>query len=230
MTVERFYLDSDLVKERDVSLSGGEFHHARVLRLSVGDTVELINGKGDLAQGQTVSLTKESMQLRVESVSHTSPSTIRIAIAVPLMRPAKLEWVVEKGTELGADSFLLYGADHSEKESLSSHQAERLHAIAISAMKQSKRLYLPALEILPHLSSLWDREASFFFGDASRASPYFRNYSASQTIFITGPEKGFSPKESAGLLSKAKGASLSPNILRAETAPLAALTLFFASL
>ena len=230
MGIERFYLDSEFQLGDIAILEGTEQHHAaRVIRLEEGDTLELVNGKGSLAEGEVISVSKDKMQLKILQVSHVQHPSKRMDVAIPLMRPSKLEWVFEKGTELGADSFLLYSADYSEKDNLSSHQLERLRAITISAMKQSGRLYLPSIELLPDLSMVMEREALFFFGDTSLSPPYFRSPESPLVVFITGPERGFSPKEKEILMRKARSSSLSPNILRAETAPLAALTLFFAS-
>jgi len=143
------------------------------------------------------------------------------------MRASKLEWVVEKGTELGANAFLFYTAVHSEKDELSSNQLERLRYLAISALKQSGRLYLPSFEIVPDLSALFVKEARFLFGDP-RAKDRFEFASLKGTpeiVFVTGPEQGFSAEELAVLDKYAKGVRLSANVLRAETAPIAAASM-----
>lgn len=227
MGIERFYLDAELLKGELIILQDKEHHHIQVLRLEPNETVELINGRGSFATAQISSISKHATQLRVLKTSHHSPSSCRIAAAIPLMRPSKLEWVVEKGTELGADRFIFFTAEYSEKEHLSTHQIDRLKAIAISAIKQSDRLYLPSFEIYSHLSDVLQMDALFFFGDLSPNAPFFQREEAPLVIFVTGPEKGFSLKELSLLQSKGRGVRLNPNILRAETAPLAALTLFF---
>lgn len=230
MRIERFYLDAEFKENMPIFLEGTEHHHgAHVLRLTLGDSIELVNGRGALARAEILSVGKDQMKLRITQLSHSPSLPYRIAAAIPLMRPSKLEWVIEKGTELGADSFLLYLADYSEKENLSSHQLERLRAITISAIKQSRRTFLPPIEILPSLAQLLSKEARFYFGDLTSDAPYFHREAVPYSIFISGPEKGFSREEHLLLTSKANGQKLSPHVLRAETAPLAALTLFFAS-
>ncbi|MBI3508317.1 MAG: 16S rRNA (uracil(1498)-N(3))-methyltransferase [Chlamydiia bacterium] len=225
MPVDRFYLNASL--QGTVTITDTEHHHIHVLRLAIDETVELINGQGDLAQARIVEQTKSKTVLHILTTEHQPPPYPKLGVAIPLMRPSKLEWVLEKGTELGADVFYLYTAEHSEKESLSEHQRERLCAIAVAAMKQSGRLYLPHIEILPNLEAVFRCEAALYFGDVHPQSPWLQLQAEKSPfhLFITGPEKGFSEKEHALLTERAKGRRLSHNILRAETAPIAALAL-----
>jgi 16S rRNA (uracil1498-N3)-methyltransferase len=144
------------------------------------------------------------------------------------MRPSKLEWVVEKGTELGADAFWIYLAEHSEKETLSEHQLERLSYIAISAMKQCGRSDLPPIAQFPHLKALLTHSPlPCLFGDVRPAAKPMREVVVDQALFITGPERGFSQGEVKILEEKGTGVHLHKNILRAETAPLAALSMLW---
>lgn len=227
MPHERFYIDTTL--KESLSLEGSEYHHAvRVLRVKVGDTVEIVNGKGTLAKAQVESISKQSIQLWVVETTFSETRPDSMSLAIPLMRPSKLEWVVEKVTELGVDGIYLYGADYSEKESLSLHQLERLRLITISAMKQSGRFYLPQIEQVPHLRDLFNKELLFYFGDTDFEAPFFQPAEAMKILFFTGPERGFSEKERSLLQKKGTGVKLNPHILRAETAPIVASALFFA--
>ena len=97
--------------------------------------------------------------------------------------------------------------------------------MTISALKQSGRLYLPAIEILPRLEALFSHRARYLFGDTRPAPPLSPTKSEEPILFITGPEKGFSKREQSLLDQKAAGVRINPNILRAETAPLAALSI-----
>lgn len=141
------------------------------------------------------------------------------------MRPSKLEWVIEKGVEIGADSFYLYVADGSTQQSLSEHQLARLNTIAIAATKQSKRLYLPKIELTKNLQQLLDKtQFPVFFGDLEAVFQPWKRQEIS-VIFLTGPEKGFSEKELALLRKKGQGIRMTPYVLRAETAPIVAISL-----
>ncbi len=228
MPADRFYLDADFKTGSTAMLEGTEFHHlAHVMRLRVGDAIELVNGHGWIANGKVAEIGKKQAAVSIHSAAHAAEPCPYFLLAIPTMRASKLEWVVEKGTELGASAFLFYGAVHSEKDDLSAHQLERLRHLAISALKQSGRLYVPSFEIVPDLSALFVREARFLFGDP-RANDRLDLGSlkeASQIVFITGPEQGFALEELALLDKQAQGVRLSANILRAETAPIAAASL-----
>jgi len=220
MPAERFFVDADLIDS--VSVEGTEFHHlVHVMRVRLGDEVELVNGRGALANAKVASFSKHSANLQILSVDQTPLSLPKVILAIPLMRPSKLELIIEKGTELGADAFYLYPADHSEKDDLSENQLERLHHIAISAMKQCGRLDLPQIQLFKRLQDLFTLPGTFLFGD-TRTDAKKISYSAPPAVFITGPERGFSEKELKILNEKALGVRLHKNILRAETAPLAA--------
>ncbi len=224
--LERFYRPGNYTTGTLFSLTGAEHHHlSRVMRLKKGEEIELVNGSGGLAKGKIEAVEKEETRGTILSVFEEKEKSTQILLGIPLMRPSKLEWIFEKGTEIGADAFLLYEADRSIQESLSPNQQERFRTITISALKQSKRLFLPRIEILPHLSSLLEKEAEIFFGDLRQKRAPWQRDATKQLLFVTGPEGGFSEKEIALLDQKGKGVCLCPYILRAETAPLVALSL-----
>lgn len=224
MPSERFYLNAPFPEKTYVLLEGQELHHLQhVMRIRVGEEVELINGKGALAKARLESLQKQSASLEILSCEQKPLPFPHKILSVPILRMAKLEWILEKGTELGINRFWLYPAEHAEKEALSPHQVERLRHILISAIKQSGRLDLPTLEIRDRFADLFHEEALYFYGDTRENAPHFpSSLPQGATVFITGPESGFSPKEKEKLEQKAKGVRLHANILRAETAPLVA--------
>lgn len=224
--MERFYSNTKFLANTKTELTENEHHHlSRVLRLRIGEETELVNGLGSLARARVVQIEKDRTYVQILSV-HTSPPLLPyIMMGIPLMRASKLEWVLEKGTELGCDAFIIYRADRSSQETLSEHQIERLRTITVSALKQSRRLFLPSMEILPSLKSLLTKEAKIFFGNPSQDAPSFEYKADQTTLFITGPESGFSEAEFQILKSSGEGVRLNPNVLRAETAPLVALSL-----
>lgn len=226
MPSERFYISADLIKGERVSLTGQELHHlAHVMRVRIGEEVELVNGKGAIASARLTALDRHEALLEILNANQQPLPPPRIILAIPMMRPAKLEWVIEKGTELGADAFWIYPADLSEKENLSEHQFERLIHIAISAMKQCGRLDLPEIKRMA-FKDLFSMAATYLFGDTDEKAPWLTEITP-PAVFITGPEKGFSEKELKILKQKASGVRIHQNILRAETAPIAAAVLLF---
>jgi 16S rRNA (uracil1498-N3)-methyltransferase len=227
MPVDRFFKKDELRVGTSVLLAGPEYHHlAHVMRLNLNEDVELVNGLGALAAGRIVELSDKGARIELLSVKKEEELMPRLFLAVPFMRASKLEWVVEKGTELGASGFQFFPAKYSEREDFSERKLERLHLLAIAALKQSGRLYLPWIEVLPDMASLFVKEARFLYGDM-RKSPLIDplRLKTDQIVFISGPEKGFSDEE-IGLLEKnGNGVRLNPYILRAETAPIAAASI-----
>lgn len=222
MPAERFYVDADL--NGIVTLEGPEQHHlAHVMRIHIGEEVELVNGRGALAKAKLIALSKRDATLEVLSATQTPLPPPLLTLAIPLLRPAKLEFIIEKCTELGAHAFWLYPAQHSDKDELSAHQQERLKTIAISAMKQCGRLDLPEIQILSSFAEIFKGPGTYLFGDTRPGGKLERP--EGKIVFITGPEKGFSEKEVKLLDQKAKGVRLHENILRAETAPMVAAVL-----
>lgn len=233
MPHNRYYLDTPRLTIGDtVSLGQQEEHHLiRVMRARPGDTIELINGKGELALCSVKKTENQKGILQIDSVT-TEPPLSSITIALSLLKPSSLEWAIEKGAELGATSFWLFPSCRSEKKELSSHQKERLKAITISATKQCGRLYIPEItykqelkkldlnnEIQGAVPLLCDLKAPFL------ASINLKTQNP--LILFVGPEGGFTEEERSIVMGLPNAVSicLNPNILRAETAPLAALSI-----
>lgn len=226
INMERFYILEKFAAGSFIHMKGSEHHHlTRVIRAREHDEVELVNGLGDCCRAKIEKIGKEQTSLSILHVEKSLKPSVQVSLGIPFMRPSKLEWVIEKGTELGVDAFYLYPAENSKQDSFSEHQLERMRMIAISALKQSKRLYLPHFEILPHLHSLLIKEGDIYFGDVRPSAPKLDWNGIKNILFITGPESGFSEEEVALLSAKGMGAKISAHILRAETAPIAAASI-----
>lgn len=223
MPKERFYI-ADL-NACQVQLKGSENHHlTHVMRAKMGDTVELTNGKGGLASAIVKIPGKELTLLEVTSFQETPPPK-EIILAQALPRLNLLDWIIEKGTELGASSFWLFPGELSEKKELNITQQQRLLTLSIAAMKQSGRLFLPSILFKPPLSKWPPLSGQLFYGDTHPSAPKLTPTSQLPIAVVIGPEKGFSPKEVESLRTfGAKGVKLHENILRTETAGLVALS------
>jgi 16S rRNA (uracil1498-N3)-methyltransferase len=222
MPTNRFYSPQ---LQNKVVIDGDEHHHlTRVMKRSVGDSVELVDGKGHLAIAIVEQIGKKETALSIQSISFFQPDTFPVSLGLPMMRPSKLEWVIEKATELGASHFYFYRAEKSEKEEFSKNQMERMSHLMVAAMKQSGRLYLPLIHPILSLQELLKMKMKILFGDTDQAAEWITPIQES-VLFISGPESGFSFKETKMLKEKASGVKLNQNILRAETAPIAALSI-----
>ncbi|MBS0647621.1 MAG: 16S rRNA (uracil(1498)-N(3))-methyltransferase [Verrucomicrobia bacterium] len=229
MPADRFFLPVSL-NTSSLSFEGEEFHHlAHVMRVRVGETIEIVNGRGELATGEVVSLDKKNAELKILS-HHTEPCPEQsLILAQALTRPSSLEWIIEKGTELGVTEFWLFPGERSEKKELSPSQVHRLATMTQSALKQCGRLFLPSIVLKPALSSWQPPAGSLFFGDLSPQAPRLKGPFQNTVVFFIGPEKGFSSTETKILSEqfKAQGIRLHDNILRAETAAITALSQFY---
>lgn len=231
MPAERYYYPSQLSANEHIHLEDEEAHHMiRVMRARVGDTVELVNGKGILAEAQITNLSKVTAELKVIEIKKQVRSPAPIIIAQSLPKLNRIDVIVEKGTELGMTELWFYPGDLSEKKEVSSTQIKRFANLSISAMKQCGCLWLPIIQYKPSLDKWTPPNISGFFGDVDPQAPTLasrlnQNDLQKGIIIYIGPEKGFSPSEEHQLKRLgAVGISLHKNILRTDTAPLCALS------
>lgn len=228
MPAYRYFLPSSFSIGEMISLKNEEFHHLKnVFRHHCGEVVELINGKGDLAQGKIEAFHKNHADLKILSSHHFPPLTPSITIAQAMIRFSSLELILQKGTELGMNEIWLFpGEKSNEKKPFSKEKSERIERILIASLKQCGGLHLPKVTFFPSLNSLkWNQQA--FFGHFEDSCPFKSVLKeVAPTLFFVGPESGWSSKEIAFLRTKeAQPVSLNPYILRAETAPLCALSI-----
>ncbi len=233
MPTERYFLPTSFEPHHSYLLEGAEFHHlAHVMRARQGDQIELVNGLGTLAQGEIVEIRKEHARIRIQRLERELPLKKGIILAQAIPKANRLDFILEKGTELGVEAFWLFPGLLSVKKELFPQQLERAHSLMIAAMKQCGRLTLPSLVIQPFLKEWPIMDGSLFFGDLDSSAPLFEEaWKTHQpltypVIFVTGPESGLHPQEVNLLRERGGiGVKLHENILRTETASLVALSL-----
>jgi 16S rRNA (uracil1498-N3)-methyltransferase len=196
------------------------------MRKCSGDSIELINGKGLFAHAEIDSKNehKKGVYCTVTKVLEEKSPKLRSTLIQAIIRPQKLELVVEKACELGVTSLIFVRCERSDK---SSPKSGRLEHIAISALKQSGRLHLPIFQEATSLEKALTlaQEKNLFYG-AIDGAPFVelqKSITSRSVTFCIGPEGGFTQKE-FDLLSvhSAKGVSLGPHVLRSETASILA--------
>lgn len=231
MPAERYYIDQPLANNQTVILKDNEFHHlVRVMRVRVGEEIELINGKGLLAFATVQEIQKDRALLSIHKVKVKKSESTKIILAQAIPKPNRLDFIIEKGTELGADEFWLFPSQHSVKKDFSQQQLERLQTQVISAMKQCGRLFIPKVLFKQTFEEALTIKGSLFFGDVDPAAPLFatqlqKTELQPNVIFYVGPESGFSEKETKLLMDHgALGVKLHENILRTDTAGIVALS------
>ena len=206
----------------------------KVMRRQVGDEVLLFNGRDGEWRAILSEAAKRGCRLTVAKATRPQAATPDLELVVALVKRARLETIVEKAAELGVRRVRLVltrftGADHTN--------VQRLAAIAAEAAEQTGRLDVPAVEAplkLDRLLDEWDAERRLVFCDeAGEAPPLLEAVSEpGPWAVLIGPEGGFAPEERERLrsLSFVTTASLGPRILRADTAAIAALSLWQAKL
>ncbi|MFT3832653.1 MAG: RsmE family RNA methyltransferase [Micropruina sp.] len=232
MPANRYFSPQEYQEGNSIFLEDQEFHHLiHVMRQQTGEEVELVNGKGQLAQARIAKIEKKRAELKPFAIIEASHLEQPLILAQAIPRLNKLEFILEKGTELGMTQLWLFPSKQSEKGRFSDHQLQRLNTILIAAMKQCGRLFLPEIISMPPLEQ-WQKFCfPAFFGDTRTTAPSFEtiwNGSSAQSgsIFCVGPESGFTVDEVALMQQLgALGVKLNPHILRTETAAIAALSL-----
>ncbi|MCX6990738.1 MAG: RsmE family RNA methyltransferase [Chlamydiae bacterium] len=235
MPDDRFFISERLTEGGSSLITEQELHHLQyVMRVGVGETVELVNGRGQLAKASLERFTKKGAELCVQSIREEPETSSSLILAQALPRIPRLEYIIEKATELGVTDFWLFPAEHSERKELSPSQLQRLQQILISSIKQCGRLYLPRITLKPSLFSWKSESISAFYGDTKEgAKPLaqaLQERSIDSSIFIVGPEKGFTSKEEDFLSGPygATGVSLHKNILRVDTAAITGISIISA--
>ena len=225
MALHRIYFEGDL-RPGALSIGGDEAHHAvRVKRLAIGDRVQVLNGRGRIANAVIVGTGKDghtwTLRLEVASVDLAPPTTPRLEVCSPAPKGQRLAEMIDALSQVGAAVWSYLETQHSDAEPRPA-KMDRLARIAAEASKQCGRAWL--LQIGPALSfpQALAGDAAVVLADAS-GEPY-RAAQTPAIRLLVGPEGGWSPRE----LQQARAAGLriarfGPHTMRIETAaPVAA--------
>ncbi len=209
-------------------MSGDEAKHAiKVMRLQVGQDLRLIDGKGLEVSASATSMTKKDLQFKLISTtsSNSHKPGFHLAIA-PTKQIDRLEWCLEKCTEIGLARITPIVCQNSERRNL---RVDRLERIAIAAMKQSGSAYLPQVDepisIIDFLES-HDRMVPLMIAHCREEEKVILNKTFDTACVMIGPEGDFTENEiEAAIALGAKAVHLGPKRLRTETAGVVACTL-----
>lgn len=227
-----FYEPSLNPDQKKVSLSETESRHAiKVLRLSVGDEVKLTDGKGNGYKGVIEEANPKNCVVQINDLlTHSQQRNYHLHIAIaPTKNMDRIEWFVEKATEIGVDEISFLLCQHSERKVL---KMERLERVTISAMKQSLKFTLPKLHTLKSFSDFVQQDfpnTQKFIAHLEEGNKQLLSNtlnSKQNYLILIGPEGDFSPEEIALTLEKGYAAvSLGNSRLRTETAGMFATAL-----
>jgi 16S rRNA (uracil1498-N3)-methyltransferase len=212
------------ISEDYYTLSESESKHCiRVLRLSEGDTIFLVDGKGGFYETQiTINHAKRcTVKVANKKLGYGKLNyNLHIAIA-PVKNIDRFEWFLEKSTEIGINKITPLLCSHSERKVI---KEERLNKIITSAMKQSIKAYHPTLNPMISFNEFIKQPFNgnkFIAHCEDGEKKPLKNLveKGKETLILIGPEGDFSPKEiEAAIANGYKEISLGNSRLRTETA------------
>lgn len=240
MSVRRFMINSRAIRDGYASFDGDIYNHmVRVLRLETGDAVQLADEKGMIHFGTINQVAKEWVAVKVTSSTSAIQSDIsvpHITICQALPKGDKIDLILQKGTELGAHDFMLFGGRRSVakvRDDQQKNKLERWSRITAEAARQCERIDIPEVTWRPSAVEaandsvhelrliLWEGEREHSLRDtlSSGGKP-------ASVIVAIGPEGGFDPLEvrhfsQHGFIP----VTLGSRILRTETASIAILSI-----
>ncbi len=227
----RFFLEN--VEGDTLYIDGQDARHiACSLRMQVGDTLTVCNGKGEDLSCAITALSPEQVVLSVTEREKTvSEPTVAVTLYQGLPKGDKLEWIIQKAVELGVTRIVpvVTARSIAKASERDNKKTARLQKIADEAAGQSGRGILPIVEMPVTFKQAAARMAEentvvFYECGGEPLTKLANQWGAQLSVFV-GPEGGIAPSEIETLTANgAKLATLGPRILRCETAPIAALS------
>ncbi len=234
-TSPRLYVDMGLSPARPITLDEAASNYLlRVLRLGLGGEVRLFNGRDGEWRAVIEAVGARRVEVRVVETlrpAQVKPAPGPILVFAPVKKDAT-DLIIEKATELGVRRIAPVLTERTQTRTL---RLDRLRKIALEATEQTERLDLPVIDearlLMRVLDDLPPGTAIIFCDEDGGAPPILetlKTFPGKEAAVLIGPEGGFTPSERALLKARADvfAVSLGPRILRAETAVIAALTLW----
>jgi len=229
----RLYVDQPLAPGQAVRLSPDQAHYLTgVMRLTAGAPLLLFNGK----DGEWRATLADASKRGAIAVPDARTKPLRLPPDLWLLfapiKKARTDFIVEKAVELGAARILPVQTRHTNSDRI---RQDRLQAHALEAAEQCGATYVPEVTDLHHLDKLlasWPTDRRLYWCDETAlGQPATITPTTGPAAILIGPEGGFSADEAAKLRGKphVTPISLGPRILRADTAAVAALTLWQAA-
>jgi 16S rRNA (uracil1498-N3)-methyltransferase len=197
--VKRFF--SSIIQANQAILQGSEKEHCvKVLRTQIGETIEVVDGKGSLFIGKLIASDKVSATIQIdEKIDNlTQLPLVSIAICIP-KNPSRWEWFLEKATEIGVHQIIPIITKRSEKGNI---RKERSEQIILSAFKQAGHIFLPILkEPMPLqkllLSSENENKLKFIAHCVEEQKHFLADKykKGENALILIGPEGDFSSEE-----------------------------------
>jgi 16S rRNA (uracil1498-N3)-methyltransferase len=240
--MQRYFLQDNNFEENSVAISGEVYHHiTRVMRMDTGDRIICVKNNGQSATVEITEIANDTvMGTIIEWKNEEKELPVKVSIVSGLPKGDKLEYIIQKGTELGAASFIPFIAARSVvkwDEKKVAKKIERLQKIAKEAAEQSHRTVVPVVTNPININQLIEVSESFDYkliafeeeakqGETGVFASTLDRLSPGQSLLIVfGPEGGLTESEIDRLTDHGfLACGLGPRILRTETAPLYVLS------
>lgn len=225
----RLFVDQPLALDASVAIDGNAAHYLLgVMRMKAGDPVLLFDNRSGEWLAIVAETAKRSLTLRIDRQTRDIEHVPDLWLCFAPVKKARLDWIIEKATELGVARLQPVITERTIVERV---KQERLEAQIVEACEQCGRTALPALADpvkLPQLLKGWSADRTLLFADEAGGAPLAAVGAPAPAAILTGPEGGFTARERDMLRahSAVRRIALGPRILRAETAAIAAVTLW----
>ena len=228
----RLYSSKELKANLISNLSNEQSHYIKnVMRLKPGDTISLFNSVNGEWTAKIVSHNKENTDFKVEKLIEHKKSENDLWLAFSPIKKNPLDMMIQKTTELGVQKFIPILSERTVVREINS---QRIKKIIVEASEQSNRISVPEIKNLEPLKNFLNKfpnEGSLIFCDINSDKRDLKNILKKKNqgtiCILIGPEGDFSEKERQLIIEKKEifSLSLANNILRAETAAIAAVTI-----
>ncbi|WP_349570910.1 16S rRNA (uracil(1498)-N(3))-methyltransferase [Azotobacter salinestris] len=230
MRLSRFFIDAPLALGRHELPEAQAHYIGRVLRLAAGDAVQLFDGSGSEFRGELVEVGKKRVQVELrEQLPGLAESPLRIHLGQGLSRGERMDWAIQKATELGVAQITPLVSERCEvrlKDERADKRLAHWRQITISACEQCGRSVLPTIHPpVPLGDWLALAQAELKLVLHPVAEPLTSHIRPVSLAFLIGPEGGLSEAEvDEAQRAGYQAARLGPRVLRTETAPVVALS------
>ncbi len=233
----RLFIDEPLAEGMHLHIDGAQAHYlANVMRMKAGDTVVLFDDRTGEYRGEIAEAAKRAVVVTLTEKLRTREQVPDLWLCAAPIKRARFDWIAEKACELGARRFVPV---QTARTIVGKIKPDRLRAHMIEAAEQCERSSLPELRELTKLDKLlkdWPTGRHLFFADerihASGEGSFRKALVAHDgaAAILIGPEGGFTDAEGEMIRAcpQAVPVSLGPRILRADTAAVAAVSLWMA--
>ena len=237
--MRRFFDSQSFTQDQQTVLGEDASHHiARVLRMQVGERLQVFNGQGGAWAAEIMAISKKAVTVQAQVFDpENRAAPLPVTVALPMVKGERMDYALQKATELGAHRFQLLTTERTDVRLDGDRQDKKLRhwqQVVISACEQCGMNQVPVVHA-PVALETWLSRADDALkliahpGEAPLSNDTLRH--ADSISLLTGPEGGFSESE----LNNARGCGFVPfalgnRVLRAETAPVALLAALWARL